>query len=230
MMRRTLQQWTVRGSDRLWYLQAGSLWRTPRPSITAMCKSGPVHSHPTCGKAVFEDDNYAWLFTEHLNLRLSQDEIVNAVNPGVYDADGDLGSFTIPQGTVVNVYLLHSDPIGEPNQPRVYQGSITFPFQILGVIARGRRLRLTDPRLGVSGTQYAQSDNYRGYELGDWSGRDWGPERFRISDDGYTLEFACGTTTVVDELRILTAVPEPASLLVLSAGVAGLAGLRRWRR
>jgi hypothetical protein len=130
-------------------------------------------------------------------------------------------------GTVVNVYLLHSDPIGEPRDPRVYFGSITFPFRILGVIATGRRLRFTDSRLGNPGTQYAQSDTYRGYELGDWSRQSWGPERFRISPDGYTLEFVCGTTTVVDELRILTAVPEPASLLALSAGVAGLVGLRR---
>ncbi len=55
-------------------------------------------------------------------------------------------------------------------------------------------------------------------------------KRFSISADGYTLEFVCGTTTVVDELRILTAVPEPASLLALSAGVASLVGLRRRKR
>jgi hypothetical protein len=229
MIRRTLQQWTARFGPALVLASWLALAHTQTINYgNVQIWTGAFPSDLREGG--FQDDNYAWLFTEHLNLPLSQGETVNAVNPGVYDADGDLGSFTILQGTVVNVYLLHSDPIGEPNQPRVYQGSITFPFQILGVIARGRRLRLTDPRLGVSGTQYAQSDNYRGYELGDWSGRDWGPERFRISDDRYTLEFACGTTNVVDELRILTAVPEPASLLVLSAGVAGLAGLRRWRR
>jgi len=170
----------------------------------------------------FEDDNWAYLFTEHVGLTLSQDEIVNAVAPGLYDADADLGTFTIPAGTVVNVYLLHSDPIGDG--PRDYFGSITFPGQILGVIARGRRLRFSDPRLGVSGVQYTQSDNYRGYEL------DTQPvEEFEILSDRKTLRFYCRTTTVVDELRIITLVPEPASLSVLGAGIAALLFKRRRR-
>jgi hypothetical protein len=229
MMRRTLQQWTARVGAALVLVSCLS-WTHAQTINYGNVQIWTGAFPSDLREGGFQDDNYAWLFTEHLNLRLSQDETVNAVNPGTYDADGDLGSFTIPQGTVVNVYLLHSDPIDEPRQPRVYQGSITFPFQILGVIATGRRLRLTDPRLGVSRTQYAQSDTYRGYELGDWRGQQWGPERFIISPDGYTLEFVCGTTTVVDELRILTAVPEPASLLALSAGVASLVGLRRRKR
>ncbi|GBC92291.1 hypothetical protein HRbin15_00756 [bacterium HR15] len=175
-----------------------------------------------------QNDAHAWLFTEHVNLTLSQDETVNAVSPGVYDAESDLGSYLIPQGTKVNVYLLHSDPMGEPSQPRIYQGSITFPFPILGVIAKGRRLRLSDPQLGVPGTLYSQSDNYRGYELGDWSGRPGGPERFEIGTDGRTLVFFAGTTNVVDELRILT-VPEPASLSVLGIAL-GTLWVRRRRR
>jgi hypothetical protein len=92
------------------------------------------------------------------------------------------------------------------------------------VIARGRRLRLSDPRLGVSGVQYAQSDNYRGYEL------DTQPvEEFEILSDGKTLRFYCRTTDVVDELRIITLVPEPASLSVLGAGIAALLFKRRRR-
>ncbi len=229
MMRRTLQQWFARVGLALGLASWLALAHAQTINYgNVQIWTGTFPSDLREGG--FQDDNYAWLFTERLNLTLSQDEIVNAVAPGVYDEDDDLGSFTIPSGTVVNVYLLHSDPVDEPREPRVYQGSITFPFRILGVIARGRRLRLTDPRLGNPGTQYAQSDTYRGYELGDWHGRDWGPERFRISPDGYTLEFACGTTNVVDELRIVTEIPEPASLLALSAGIAGLAGLRRRKR
>lgn len=167
-------------------------------------------------EGALEDNNNAWLFVEQPQpLTLQDDIIVNANAPGTYDDDSDLGSYIIPRGTTVFVFLLHSDPIGDG--PVNYYGSITFNFQILGVIARGRRLRLTDPDLGQSSTRYSQSDNYRGYELDTQD-----VEQFSLSSDMHTLDFYCRTTTVVDELRILTVVPEPASLSVLGAGVAAL--------
>jgi len=145
----------------------------------------------------FEDDDWAYLFIEHLNLILPADMVVNAISPGLYDQDADLGSFTIPAGTKVDVYLLHSDPVG--NGPRDYSGSITFSNEIIGVIARGRRLRLSDPVLGAPGVLYSQSDNYRGYEL-DTQPTEW----FEIQSDRRTVIFSCRTTNVVDELRIVT--------------------------
>jgi hypothetical protein len=170
----------------------------------------------------FEDNDWAYLFTEHVGLTLSQNETVDAVAPGLYDAIADLGTFTISAGTVVNVYLLHSDPRG--NGPKDYSGSITFPGQILGVIARGPRLLQSDPRLGVSGVQYSQSGTYRGYELDTQS-----VEEFEILSDRKTLRFYCRTTSTVDDLRIITLVPEPASLSVLGAGIAALLFKRRRR-
>lgn len=175
-------------------------------------------------EGALENDNNAWLFVERPQpLTLTDDIIVNAINPGVYDEDSDLGSFTIPRGTTVFVFLLHSDPTGDG--PVDYYGSITFHFRILGVIARGRRLRLTDPDLGNPGTLYSQSDNYRGYELDTQD-----VEQFSLSSDMHTLDFYCRTTNAVDELRIVTVVPEPASMSVLGAGFAALMFSRMRRK
>lgn len=175
-------------------------------------------------EGALENDNNAWLFVERPQpLTLQQDIIVNAINPGTYDDDSDLGSYTIPSGTTVFVFLLHSDPTGEG--PVDYQGSITFDYQIVGVIARGRRLRLTDPVLGNSSTLYSQSDNYRGYELDTQD-----VEYFSLSNDMYTLNFYCRTTNVVDELRILTVVPEPAAVSVLCTGLAALILARKAKK
>ncbi len=171
----------------------------------------------------FEDNNVAYLFTEHLNHTVPRDVTVDVVSPGLYDAESDLGTFTLLAGTQVNVYLLHSDPIG--NGPRDYYGSITFPFPILAVIARGRRLRLSDDELGVPTTQYSQSDNYRGYELDTQD-----VEQFEVLSDGVTLRFYARTTDVVDELRIITAIPEPGTLTVLGAGLMSLMAVRARRR
>lgn len=80
---------------------------------------------------------------------------------------------------------------------------------------------MTDDDLGVSGTQYSQSDNYRGLEL------DTQPfEQFTLSPDMKTLSFQFRTTNVLDEVRIITVV-EPASLLVLGAGLTALSMRRR---
>jgi uncharacterized integral membrane protein len=147
----------------------------------------------------FEDDEWAYLFTEQIGLALPEDVIVNAVAPGTYDEDRDLGRFTIPKDTKVDVYLLHSDP--RRDGPKDYAGSIAFPTEIVGVIVQSGKLERTDSVLGVTGTRYSQS-GYRGLELDTQR-----VEQFTISDDRKTLTFSFRTTNAVDELRILISAP-----------------------
>lgn len=168
----------------------------------------------------FTSNTHVRLLTEHINLVVPGDVTIDVVSSGLYDDESDLGTFTLSQNTLVNVYLLHSDTINDADIS--FTGSITFPFDIIGVIVRGRRLRFSDNELGVSGVQYSQSDNYRGLELDTQN-----EEKFNISSDMRTLTFWFRTTNVLDEIRIITTVPEPASVVALGVGLAAVVMRRR---
>lgn len=83
----------------------------------------------------FTSNTHVRLLTEHLNHTVPNDiNLLDAVAPGLYDEESDLGTFTLPANSVVNVYLLHSDTVND--QDVSFTGSVTFPFRIIGVIVR----------------------------------------------------------------------------------------------
>lgn len=171
----------------------------------------------------FTSNTHVRLLIERTDYWVPNDDVsLDANAPGVYDEERDLGTYPLPVDTPVFVYLLHSDTINDADIS--FTGSVTFPFEIIGVIVRGRRLRLSDDDLGVPGVQYSQSDNYRGLELDTQD-----EERFEISSDMRTLTFWFRTTNVLDEMRIITVVPEPASVIALGAGLAAVMAKRRRR-
>lgn len=149
---------------------------------------------------------------------LSVNVLVNPLSPaGLYDQPSDLLGGTLPAGTVVDSYLIHFDTLGSNNVRLV--GSVTFANPILAIIAKTATLNATDSVLG-SGISYA-TGGARHPELSS-NGKG---DKFEVLADGRTLAVDWRVSTYVDQVRVVTAVPEPATLGLLAG--AGLLALRR---
>ncbi|SRR5579884_2922905 len=152
------------------------------------------------------------VFQEQNGLALASPLAVNATKPGTYTSVASLTPGVIAAGTVIQDYFLHSDPID--NSGLNFIGSITFDSNILGVIALSGDLSSTDSTLGHAGTAYPTGDAGRGYELTGST-----QDQFTISPDMRTLSFNVHTYTDLDQLRVITSVPEPASVGLLGAAL-----------
>ena len=174
-----------------------------------------------------ESNRFASIFVEQSGMYLPSSVQVDANGPGNYNHVSTLGNYTIAAGTYVQVYLLHTDPVGRPTVGLRYQGSITFAHKILGVQALKSTLDAHDALLGAVGTTYPGVP-------GDWRGWELPPDSdiFSISADGKTLTFDCTTFDAIDQLRIITegVVPEPGSMLALATALVGLVRKRKQRR
>lgn len=166
------------------------------------------------------------VWNELQNFSLPVNITADAVAPGVYNMPSDLGSFVISNDTRVNSHYIHFDtPAAAAGNA---EGSVTFDGVILGVFARGDDssfTRLDDTDFLSSGTLYDNGLNARGLEFAANGNGD----RFAISADGLTLSYRFGITEPGDRIRVVTAVPEPASLAILGLGAASLLRRRRAR-
>lgn len=88
----------------------------------------------------------------------------------------------------------------------------TFSQVILGVIWWAPKLAATDSSLGLSGVTYGDYFLLRGFEAAD----------FVVTNGGKQLTFN-SRASVGDWFRVVTAVPEPGTLLLLGASLLGLA-------
>jgi PEP-CTERM motif len=172
----------------------------------------------------------AFIWSERTNLTLASNIAVDMTTPGTANTgNGYLPSpGTVAAGTVVDTYLLHSDPV---SGSQTYNFSVTFNSPILGIIDTISGLATTDAALGSPTTTYPGASTDRALEALDTL--DW------VSSDGLTAHF--NTSTFVDEIRILVsatapppptnpAVPEPSTFALLALGGGALAGWRRWRK
>lgn len=180
---------------------------------------------PSVFPNVLQSNEVVFAFPEQQNIVLPVGVGVNITQPGLYNSLMSLTPGTLPAGTAVSSFYLHADPVGTGTSV-TYIGSVTFDSDILGVILLDPEFNASDGILGAAGTLYPTGLNMRQVDLG--------PMEFVIvSPDRRTLSFQLITQPAQDDVRIITAsgvVPEPGSFLLLALGLAGLVGVRRWRR
>jgi len=140
------------------------------------------------------------------------------VNTGLVNNSGALVPGAVMAGTLIHSYFVHFDPVGSLTR----EGSVRFDQKILGIIIENPRFNASTPLVGLLGNTYGTASGAYGLELAA------NGDRFGISADRYTLGFRFGATDPGDRLRVITAVPEPATMSALGLGAIAL--LRRRRK
>ncbi|MBK9126351.1 MAG: PEP-CTERM sorting domain-containing protein [Phycisphaerales bacterium] len=150
---------------------------------------------------------------------LFSDLALDHVNTGLVDHESLVVPGLVSAGTAVQSYLFHADSVA--GFDALLSGYVVFDQPILGVLITTASMNGTDDFLGRPGVTYGNSPGRR-LELPPGS-----LDTFEISGDRTRLDFTLKFAAAYDEIRIVTAVPEPGSLALLS--LVGFAGLRRRR-
>ncbi len=180
-----------------------------------------VFTPPASVKAgAYQSDAGARVFLESTG-KLSQSISVDTQTTGLYDRPAQLTGGSLAKGTEYQSYFINSDPI---NPPKIFVGSVTFNTNIIGVEVLSASLSATDSITGNPGTYYNPLDKNRGLELNPSA------DFFSISSNMRTLTFNLHTYTDVDQIRILTATPEPGTLALGAIGGLVLAAYGVARR
>jgi hypothetical protein len=125
---------------------------------------------------------------------------------------------TIAAGRRVASHGLVFDPPGGTGPLPEISGFVTFDRPVIAVVTQNLQLVLSD-FLGKPATHF-DSTPHRGLEESDY---------FSLSPDGLTLTYFFRARDPGDNIRVLTAVPEPGTWAMLIAGF-GLIGLAARRR
>lgn len=148
---------------------------------------------------------------------LSSNLTLDHVNVGFVEDLSELVSGVVPSGTTVQSYLFHADPL----TTGLLSGYVIFDTPVLGVEVQSFSLMGTDGRLGRPGVTYGTNSSRR-LELSSTS-----LDTFEISADRLRVDFTMQVDDADDEIRIVTAVPEPGALSLLAFG--GMLSMRRRR-
>lgn len=151
----------------------------------------------------WESDTEARLWLER-STQLGNLLAVDAINSGTVFPGGMPGS--IAAGSEIESYMLRTDPVASHDIS--LEGYVVFDRPILGVIFSRGRLNDTDALLGRPGIDYNRNTD-RGLE---------GSDMFSISSDRLRVDFTYITGQWTDDVRIITAIPEPATLALVAIG------------
>ena len=208
-------------------------------AVAAAASSAPIASAPAgaslgvrCGSLVevpalpdvrlgaSEHSRTVRFFAERPSVRLAVPLPVDIVSFGRYSAQEDLASPrpSVPAGTDVSSFLLHSDPVGKPPRDTIHTLTLGFTTDVLGISIADESLDESDTVVGNAATAYPSDLLHRGLELSP------------VSDivrfvDRRTVRLQIVTSTVLDQVRVITAAPppgEPASGYQLVAADGGL--------
>ncbi|HEX4491509.1 MAG TPA: hypothetical protein VH914_09920 [Acidimicrobiia bacterium] len=138
------------------------------------------------------------VYEERSMHSLGQSVPVDFKNPGLYSKPSSLPNPqpTIAASTLVNSYLVHSDPPGDSIVRRA--ATVGFTGTILGVEVKATTLSNNASKAELRGPA-TYANNVSGLELG----LDGHGDYARLIN-AHTLSFALKTSSVVDEIRVIT--------------------------
>lgn len=141
-----------------------------------------------------ESDLTITVFAERKLLPLASDLTVDIIADGTYGTP--LSPGVIPQGTIVNSYLVHADTVANGNPTVLLRGGVRFNEEILGLIITDSALDVSDDKLGYSGTIYPTGLNFRGLNTAVAD---------TVELNGSDVRFVLPVNGVTDQIRIVTA-------------------------
>lgn len=191
-----------------YYAQEGSI--TFCPSSDSDKKAGAAAA-PGAGGAIvlvpemppslvikqYEHETEVRLIKEQASFELPSSISVDLAGPGGWGwgTSNDAPAGSIAAGTTVDSYILHYDPVDDAAS-YIFDSTVSFQGQILGVITNSGKLKSSDAIVGVPTTAYDQG-GARGFEQG--------AEGCALSDDMRQLEIIrFKTPGYMEEARIFT--------------------------
>lgn len=161
-------------------------------------------------EGAFETSGTIWFSPEKANVTLAGPLSLDITQSGTYDSF-DLTQGVARPGQVVSSFIMHFDPVGSTLATGL-SGSATFDQDVLGLIVMDDTLDGTDDEFAVSGRVYPTGYDFRGLELSSSAFMD----AVTLSADRRTVTInRLGADAAIDQLRIITVVPEPATLAML---------------
>lgn len=176
----------------------------------------------------WESNTYIRAFAEQQNLKLTQslatDISVAGTSPS--GSSENLSPSSIASGTIIDCYMLHFDKNGSNSTVVGATGSITFDEPILGLLVTADSQNAANTLLGLPGVTYSTGGDH-GADLTPDGGAN--RDSVTLSSELRTVTVDLNTNYYADDLRIITAVPEPTSIFLLGGIVLGCASRRRFR-
>ncbi|MCG3179593.1 MAG: hypothetical protein BIFFINMI_01931 [Phycisphaerae bacterium] len=216
-------------------VMATGLSARPAAAAVQLLSSPP----PNVNVGVLQSDTLVYLFAEKQITvgdtdAITVDALVPASLPVTYDTLHPGTNALLAAGTKVRSYFVHMDAAANSGAI-VITGSFTFPGDVVALIFEDSGTASSGPGLvdvsdsifGLAGVTYPTHPGvqiaYRGAVEGETA------DIITVAADGRTVNFTLrAVDTGIDQMRVLVAVPEPGTLLLLGVAAAG-AALRRRR-